>query len=697
MSETPACPRALPQRRLQLLLVVVAAAVLVIGSWFGAGYLARATDTGGFKVYHEAKRMPPSTEAEARAPGDDIDRIRAPDFDGGVEWLNCGGPIRLKDLRGKVVLLDFWTYCCINCMHILPDLAKLEKKYPNELVVIGVHSAKFDAEKDSKNIREAILRYHIEHPVVNDANHKIWDAYVVRSWPTFTLIDPEGYVYGQGSGEGLGEVLDSAIAKLVQTHRAKKTLSEKPVSFIGERFKLRLQAPLFFPGKVLADTAKNRLFIADSSHHRIVITDLAGKQIAVAGAGHDGKDDGPFAKATFNDPQGLAIRGDTLYVADRKNHLIRALDLGARTVTTIAGTGEQGRERRADGEARSIGLNSPWDLWLLDDMLYIAMAGHHQLWKLDLKTNRIASFAGSGREDIRDGTKAWSAFAQPSGLTSDGDWLYVADSEVSAVRAVSLKGDGAVKTLVGEGLFEFGDNDGVGDLARLQHCLGVAYYRGKVYVADTYNNKIKVIDVTTRDCRTFLGDGQLGAEDQPPRFNEPGGVSIAGDKLYVADTNNHAIRVVDLKTKQVKTLQLTGVAPPAPPQVAARPSFANAVMTKQAEFALPKDGELVLQVKFDLPVGFKLSPLAPVQFAIETPGGEEIGKIDDPKSPLTLKVAINKLGPAKTLKVSLAYMMCQEGGEGVCKLRSHVWEIPLRRDAAGTERIVSLVTKGEEK
>jgi sugar lactone lactonase YvrE len=139
-------------------------------------------------------------------------------------------------------------------------------------------------------------------------------------------------------------------------------------------------------------------------------------------------------------------------------------------------------------------------------------------------------------------------------LTSDGKTLWVADSEVSAVRAVPLDGEGAVKTLVGKGLFKFGDVDGEADTVRLQHALGLAYHDGKLYVADTYNSKIKLLDPIKRTCVTFLGG--------PEQFSEPGGISYADGKLYVADTNAHRIRVVDVTTKAIATLKLQGVEAP---------------------------------------------------------------------------------------------------------------------------------------
>jgi sugar lactone lactonase YvrE/thiol-disulfide isomerase/thioredoxin len=530
--------------------------LLIVGligvAWYG---VYRQSDTPTV-----ARLMAQAPTVEDESPASRR-RVPAPELDGGIAWLNTAAPIHMKDLRGKVVVLDFWTFCCINCIHTLPDLARLEKKYPNELVVIGVHSAKFDKEKNTDSIRKAILRYEISHPVVNDAQMRIWETYGATSWPSLYLIDPEGNLVAKGAGEGLYEPLDRAIASLIKEHKAKKTLNEKPLQFQLARQQENGNRPLFFPGKVLADAAGNRLFIADSTHHRLVITDLAGKRIAVAGTGESGADDGPFATARFNDPQGMALDGQVLYVADRKNHRIRALDLKAGTVKTVAGTGEQGQDRRAGGPALQVSLNSPWDLLLHQRRLYIAMAGHHQIWTMDLAKGTLELFAGNGRENIHDGLPLQACFAQPSGLTTDGKTLYVADSEVSAVRAVPLDGAGEVRTLVGEGLFKFGDVDGVAERARLQHALGVAWCEAKLYVADTYNSKIKVLNPEKRTSHTFLG-GEPEGWLATPLFFEPSGLSYAAGKLYVADTNAHRIRVVDLKTKAVSTLKLQGVEAP---------------------------------------------------------------------------------------------------------------------------------------
>jgi DNA-binding beta-propeller fold protein YncE len=431
------------------------------------------------------------------------------------------------------------------------------------VVVIGVHTAKFDNEKDPKSIEKAMQRYELNHPVLNDADRKIWTAYGVEAWPSVGIIDPEGFLVKAFPGqEHIYRDADQVISQLIRAHRAKGTLKSKPIYFTKAQKEKAAKSPLWFPGKVLADGAGKRLFISDSTHHRIVITDLEGKKMDVAGTGKPGTASGSFEKSSFNDPQGLALKDDILYVADRKNHLIRALDLKKRTVRTIAGrivngVGQQGTDFRRGGPAAHTGLNSPWDLLLHRGELYIAMAGWHQLWVMDLAKGSVFPFAGSGMENLMDGPRFRSCFAQPSGLTSDGRNLFVADSEVSAVRAVPLDGSGAVSTLVGTGLFDFGDVDGIGQAVRLQHALGIVYVEGKLYIADTYNSKIKVIDPATHSCQTFAGDDR-----RAKLFNEPGGISYAGGKLYVADTNSHRIQVIDLKTKEVSTLKLQGVEPP---------------------------------------------------------------------------------------------------------------------------------------
>ena len=612
-------------------------------------------------------------------------RIRAPELTGDRGWLNTDKPLSLAALRGKVVLLDFWTYGCINCIHIIPDLKKLEKRYPNELVVIGVHSAKFENEKNLENIRRIILRYEIEHPIVNDADFNIWKSYAVDAWPTRYLIDPAGYIIGRLSGEGGYEALDKAIADSVAEFRKRGELNEAPLKLVLERAKVG-DLPLAFPGKVLADEKSGRLFIADSDHNRIVVAKLDGTLLETIGTGAHGSADGAYDTASFFRPQGMALNGETLYVADTENHLIRQVDLKSKTVTTIAGTGQQSRHLDQIGMARGTALNSPWDLQLVGRTLYIAMAGPHQIWQLDLTLREVSDFAGSGREARIDGPLKEAGFAQPSGLATDGKTLYVSDAEANIIRAVDLGPDGKVRTLVGGDLFDFGDIDGSGNDVRLQHPLGLARWNDKLLIADTYNHKIKLLDPGARSVKSFAGAGKPGQVDgAKASFYEPGGLAVADDKLYVADTNNHAIRVVNLKTKETKTLPIRGLLPPASNQATANGDAApNEAEIKLAPQKI-RAGEGAVVINLELPAGYHLNPTAPQRYRVSTESGAQTLIIDQQNAsrtaqslqlPIRIPLRAVSAGVAE-LRASFTFVYCREDNTGTCRIKTLVWRAPV--------------------
>ncbi len=487
--------------------------------------------------------------------------VHAPDFPEGLDWINVDQPLTMEGLRGKVVILDFWTYCCINCIHILSDLKKLERDFPEELVVVGVHSPKFEGEKVSENVRQAVMRYEIEHAVVNDHTMRMWQEYGVRAWPTLSIINPKGRVIGNLSGEGHYVTLKRAIVDIIKHFDDQQLVQRTPLVLKIEK-KDKTRQTLNFPGKVLAVESTNQLFISDSNHNRIVVVNLNdGKVQSIIGSGKEGRCDGDFVSAEFNHPQGMACDGKNLYVADTENHTIRLVDLEEKKVTTIAGTGYQARVFNVEGEGLKTGLNSPWDLEIHEGVLFVAMAGCHQIWQMDLESHFIKPFAGSSHENLVDGPLMAAALAQPSGLTKNDKKLYFADSEISAIRSAEFRKMGRVQTLVGSGLFDFGDVDGPGGKALLQHPLGVVYGgEGQLYLTDTYNNKIKHIDLKMEKVTTLAGSGDEGKSDGDcleATFDEPAGLSISNQRLYVADTNNHLVRVIDLESKQVSTLDIT--------------------------------------------------------------------------------------------------------------------------------------------
>ena len=633
-------------------------------------------------------------------------RVKAPPLDGGIDWLNTAGPIQLSKLKGKVVLLDFWTFCCINCIHVLPDLKKLEQEFPDDLVVLGVHSAKFSGEQRSENIRDAIMRYDIAHPVVNDADMKIWNAYGSRSWPTMVLIDPEGYAVQVYSGEGNYEQIRNDVKTLVDFHKKNGTLDPKPLRFELEAYS-RPATALGYPGKVLADPGANRIFIADSSHNRIVVAEMDSGELAyVIGDGKAELKDGTFEEARFSDPQGMALHEGILYVADRRNHAVRRIDLAQRTVATLAGDGTRGYDRSGGNAGRNQVLASPWGLLYLEnfgtdtddrgrevkeDRLLVAMAGTHQLWTVDPVEGTAKVYAGTGGENLGDGSLSEALFAQPSGLATDGSDIYVADSEVSGIRRIDPEA-GTVTTLVGKGLFEFGDVDGRGDTTRLQHALGVAWYEGLLYIADTYNNKIKTLDPATGELKTVYGDGKPGAEGDTPdvlRFDEPGGLDVKGGRLFVADTNNHAIRIVGLRDGDVYTYRVKGLEPPAIDEGPAANPRARS-MTLAEQFVGP-ESSLRMTGAVSVPEGYKLNPNAKMDYRVEalTKNGGidrlDQGRLDATGASFLLEVPSlrNRLDVEK-LRVTVDYYPCQTGDDGVCTLETLVWEIPIAfRPGAG--------------
>ena len=438
----------------------------------------------------------------------------------------------------------------------------LEEKYADELVIIGVHAAKFPHEAQTENIRHIIQRYELEHPVINDKDYAVAKLYGAHIWPTFEFINPTGKYLGGHAGFMTYDQLDRLIGEIVEEFDARGLIDRTPLALTLELDSVA-DSPLRFPSAVLADEASNRLFIVDSNHNRIVITDLSGNVQDVIGNGHRAWRDGDYETASFYHPQGITLADDnTLYVADTENHTIRRVDLAARTVETVAGVGERILIDADSGPALKSRLSSPWDVLYVDGLIYIAMAGQHQLWIYDPAAGQVKPFAGTGVEKLKDGPLLSAGLNQPSALTTDGDQhaagvIYFADSEASAIRQVDIDPSGTVSTIVGMGFYEFGDIDGIGDEVRLQRPVGIAYKDGMLYVADTYNNKIKTVNPETREALTFLGSGESGWKDGAEAlFDEPSGLSVTTDKLYIADTNNHVIRVADLTTKAVSTLVL---------------------------------------------------------------------------------------------------------------------------------------------
>lgn len=583
-------------------------------------------------------------------------------LEGPEMWLNTTRDLTEEDLDGRIILLDFWTYCCINCIHVMPDLAYLEEKFGDKLTVIGVHSAKFTNEKDAANIRNAILRHDIKHPVVNDKDFRIWKQFDANAWPSFILLDPNGNIVLRLAGEGHRDKLEQEISNLIKDY---PDAVSSPLPLTLEKMK-QPSRTLDFPGKITlgAHDGKPALWIADSAHNRIIATNFNGEILTTIGSGEEGFADGSFKQAQFSGPQGLIYKDGIVYVADTENHALRKIDLADKTVTTIAGTGSQGsRMLFEEKHAASTPLISPWDIALSpnSDMIYIAMAGSHQLWSYHIAKETVQVVAGNGRESIDDGAFPFNSLSQPSGFAMSKNGLYFVDSETSSLRILQ---DGKIETLIGTGLFDFGLKDGTYPKARMQHPLGVDVAdNGLVYIADSYNHAIRVYNPETKELTTLTGNGDTGMTNgsfEQARFNEPNDVLFYQNKLYVTDTNNHSIRVLDLESKTVRTLDVhTGIRL-TPSNKAALPGLLpGQTYSAGAESTL----------ELNLPKDWKLNADAPSYAAIFH-GDELVASFD--KAALE-KGSVTFSGPTEdgiTYKLQGTFYYCRADDTGACLVAS---------------------------
>ncbi len=605
----------------------------------------------------------------------------APGFALGVTWFNVEHPLTLSELRGRMVLLDFWTLGCINCQHIIPDLKRLEAEFGESLVVIGVHSGKYATEHDNESIREAIQRYGLEHPVINDPEFVVWNAFGASAWPTLVLIDPAGNLVGGHAGEGVYPLFQPILKSLEAEFEAQGRLVRAPIPLSLDA--TPRTAVLSYPGKALADERSGRLYIADSGNNRVVVSNLDGELVKAIGTGREGFADGSAEEASFRAPQGLGLSEDgrLLYVADTRNHAIREVNTETFEVRTIAGTGEQlSRFPAENSPGTQTAMASPWDVVAVGNTLYISMAGIHQLWTLDLQGQTVSVFAGTSREGIEDGQRRIMAtLAQPSGITTDGEYIYWVDPESSALRRVPLLGAGEdVETLVGTGLFDYGAEDGPGKKAQLQHAQGVAYDDGALYIGDTYNHRLRVFDVTAKELGTASGsergwaDGAAGLA----KFDEPGGLSVANGKLYIADTNNHLVRVFDPPTGQLSTLTFTNLA-------AISASVPGRVTKVELPGVTVAPGATNLRLTFGTPADYHLNGAAPSRVELTASNasvlalGERTLTWNTDEASVTLPVPVMLAEGTSTLALTASVYYCRTGAEALCFIGQFELSVPV--------------------
>lgn len=620
-------------------------------------------------------------------------QVAAPEFPADLDWINVDNPLTMNGLVGKIVILDFWTYGCINCLHIIPILEQVEQKYAEEVVVIGVHSAKFANEGQTENLRQIVQRYEVHHPVINDNQFAVWNSYGVRAWPTVAIIDPLGRAVIRQSGEIPFEAFDNYLSGMIEYYLGlgddiiDRTPLELALEGAGDP-----GTPLLYPGKVLADEAGNRLFIADSSHNRIVIADLNTHEILdIIGAAARGYDDGGFDSATFDKPQGMALAGDHLYIADVNNHAIRVADLASRTVSTVAGNGQMGRSRIEFGVAVAdplgVALRSPWDVEFDDaGRLHIAMAGTHQLYIYEPETAKLYPSVGNGREaNLNDVSLADSELAQPSGLYYAGEGkVYFADSESSTIRLADFDND-LVTVISGtteNSLFDFDDIDGELGANRLQHALGLdGDAEGNLYIADTYNSRIKIVRAGETSTHTLFGKGGSGGyqdgEKHLAQFDEPGGLSYADGVLYVADTNNHVIRTIDLEAEIVDTIEFKNrealiIDDSRLTLLGGNTGDKSIIMAGIHQVAA---GEGLLTLRFKLPEDFKINPLIDSQ--VNLTWGEPIQQTSATVTGDNVSIPLELSEDNTFVMAEVTLYYCREGEEALCFIEVYNYFVTL--------------------
>ncbi|MCX4686602.1 thioredoxin-like domain-containing protein [Kitasatospora purpeofusca] len=599
-------------------------------------------------------------------------RVRAPELVGAGGWLNTGGKeLTLADFRGKITVLDFWTFCCVNCLHVLDELRELEEKHRDTLVIVGVHSPKFVHEADHRAVVDAVERYEVHHPVLDDPELVTWKQYAVRAWPTLVVIDPEGYVVAQHAGEGHAHAIARLVEELEAEHTAKGTLRRGDGPYVAPE---PTAGDLKFPGKAVR-LPNGHFLVADSGHHSLVELEADGETVVRRiGDGVRGLVDGTGPR--FSEPQGLALlpagSAYDVIVADTVNHALRGVRLADGEVTTLAGTGRQWWQGSAtEGAAREVDLSSPWDVAWFDGRVWIAMAGVHQLWAYDPAAGTVGVAAGTTNEGLVDGPAAEAWFAQPSGLavSADGERLWVADSETSSLRWVSRETK-EVHSAVGTGLFDFGHRDGAAEQALLQHPLGVTVLPdGSVAVSDTYNHALRRYDPASGEVSTLATD-----------LREPSGAVLVDQDIVVVESARHRLTRLRLPEEAVRV-------------------EAVAHRTRRAATEVAP-GVLRLDVVFRAPTGQKLDERygPSTRLLVSSTPPELLVSGAGADSALSRELVLSAEVAEGVLHVSAMAASCDDDPAieyPACHVHQQDWGVPVRLTADGARRL-PLVLAGME-
>lgn len=477
------------------------------------------------------------------------------EFPAGLDWINTDKPVKMKDLKGRISILYFWTYSCMKCSDIPEELTEFSEKWKDVVTVIGIHSGKFPNEKDSTNVRTAVRREGISFPVVNDPNLVLWRAYGLNSWPAFILIGADGKLIGRNTGRNFREQFDSIFEDIVRESEKKGELKRNAVS-LPVSVSAKTEPALLFPSSLHLAKDHKTLYISDTNHHRVIIFDLEKNEIqSVIGTGRRGSRNGKFSEAEFSHPSGLVLKDDMLYIADRKNRSIRRADLKKKEVSVILGGGKKTDEPAVRGSGTNAFIGSPSELLAADSRLFISVPEADIVYSMNLKEHWIERFA-SGTSEKPGKTNPIQTFS-PSGISYLDKKIYISESESNSIRTADSSGKGKSAVIAGLGAHEPGDSDGTLKSAKFQFPTGLTSGKDRLYISDSFNQKIKVLDIKKNMVYSLSGTGRPGMKDgslKEASFSEPAGIAGDDTVLYIADQNNHSVRKADLKTGKVSTL-----------------------------------------------------------------------------------------------------------------------------------------------
>lgn len=485
-------------------------------------------------------------------------RVEALPLHAGGGWL--GVPLStFRDLRGRVVLLHFWSASSVGSARAVEELRGLERRFADVLTVIGVHSPRFAHERRPQVVRDAVARLRLQHPVLDDYELVNWDAYAIDSVPTVVLLDHQGRVVGDAEGCGHAGELADAIERLVGEAEQEGALEREPLAATGlldedlDMSPLAGDGELTFPAGVAADVHADgvrRIAIADTGRDRVLLCRPDGQLTEVL--------DGYYR------PQGLRFDGpDALLVCEPCADRVWRVDL-------------------ASGDRRLVTdrVLSPADVVRWHGRLVVAGAAQHVLIAVD-EDGATELLAGDGSEGLRDGAApTGTSLAQPSALavTSDGELAFL-DAQSSSLRVLDRPG-GTVRTLVGIDPERGGERDGDRAAAGLQHPLGLAAVGDELLIADTYNGRLRVWRdglLTTVPLATFVEPVALAA--------------LPGGFVLVADRARHCVAALHVGEARVVTWDVGRPGPQSPAPLLAPTAILSIGSELEVELDLDLDGD----------------------------------------------------------------------------------------------------------